>query len=282
MQLYQWSPYLKRCAATDRSFSFTTLPVGNAALPPKACVRNKMRPTSIKIVGRSALTYNQLVQRDLRYGLFPDLVSRLHRGSEIFLSKKIATADDVQPLVDYLVRRGIPRSDIRLRYPELEVDQLLRSKLAVGLAQSGLTFGADVAEHDAGLSRYFISTQSFQAIKAGKRHLVVGPKGSGKSAILQVLLEDLKDPLVITPEHYATDVLDSLAKSHLSTELSAYITTWKYTLLIEIFQRLTHSFTTAGVAEIRRLYGRSRAHEHERVFVRTLCCVSETYNKDSR
>ena len=132
--------------------------------------------------------------------------------------------------------------------------------MAKGLDASGLTFGEDVAEHDEGLSRYFITTHSYLAIHAGQRHLVIGPKGSGKSAILRVLSKELSDYLIITPEHYATDVLDALVKSPIGTELSAYITTWKYTLLVEIFRRLHTSSADANATAQLRKYLVERGH----------------------
>lgn len=140
------------------------------------------------------------------------------------------------------------------RFPRLRPDEQLRSKISGGLAQSGLTFGADVAEHDSGLTRYFVSTHSYLAIQSGKRHLIVGPKGSGKSAILRELAANNDNCLTITPEHYATDVLDALVKSPVGTEIAAYITTWKYTLLIEIFRQLvqTNIGDSAALAEIRK------------------------------
>jgi hypothetical protein len=60
--------------------------------------------------------------------------------------------------------------------------------------------------------------------------------------------------LIITPEHYATDVLDALVKNPIGNELSSYVTTWKYTLLIEIFRTLvqTAGVDTAALSQIRK------------------------------
>jgi hypothetical protein len=199
--------------------------------------------------------FNHQVQTEMRdSGKFRDLIQRFEKGSLMILSTNIASADDVQPLINYLIRAGIPRTDIHIRFAEMEPNQLLRSKLSGGLAQSGLSFGADVAEHDAGFGRYFVTTHSYASIKSGQRHLVIGQKGSGKSAILRELTGKIGDNLTITPEHYATDVLDALAKDSRGTELAAYITTRKYTLLIEIFRRLaqTTGGDLAAVGEIRK------------------------------
>lgn len=202
--------------------------------------------------------FNRDVFPDIREnGRFREVIQRVEAGAVISLSKGVTKADDLDSLINYLIRCGIPRTDIRVRYPDMAPEQMLRSKLSSGLVQSGLSFGADVAEHDSGLARYFVTTQSYLAIKKRQRHLVIGAKGSGKSAILRELTADItesSDSLVITPEHYATDVLDALAKSPTGTEMAAYITTWKYTLLIEIFRRLVQSGLgdSKALAEIRK------------------------------
>ena len=213
-----------------------------------------MRPTHINIVGKSRLIYNREVNRGLRdTARFRDLIHRFEANATLLFTQKVTSEEDIAPLIDYLTRRGIQRADIRIRFPDMEPHQLLRSRLSAGIAQSGLNFGADVAEHDSGLTRYFITTHSYLAIQSGKRHLVIGPKGSGKSAILREIATTLPEHLVITPEHYATDVLDALVKSSTGTELSAYITTWKYTLLVEIFRRLQGSSSDpVATAQLRK------------------------------
>src|SRR5437016_5409748 len=46
-----------------------------------------------------------------------------------------------------------------------------------------LTFGSDVAEQDSDLMNYFITTKAFHRVLSRQRSVVIGPKGSGKSAI---------------------------------------------------------------------------------------------------
>jgi hypothetical protein len=55
-------------------------------------------------------------------------------------------------------------------------------------------FGADVAEHDAGLSRYFVETSSFLDVVNDRVDLILGDKGIGKTAIIRHLAEP-KEPL---------------------------------------------------------------------------------------
>lgn len=63
-----------------------------------------------------------------------------------------------------------------------------------------LSFGEDVAEHEQGLEHYFLRTAAFWAVANDEVDLVLGPKGSGKSAIARYLC----DP------HAAIDELDTV------------------------------------------------------------------------
>ena len=223
------------------------------------CIRC-VPPTSISSVSKKRV-YNHNVLPALRdTRRFRDLIQRFENNATLVLSSKVTKEDDIAPLITHLVRAGIRRTEIRVRYPAMEPDQLLRAKLSVGLDQSGLTFGADVAEQDAGLARYFITTHSYMAIESGKRHLVIGPKGSGKRAILREIAAALPEHLIITPEHYATDVLDAIVKNPIGNEIAAYFTTWKYTLLVEIFRRLQGGSGEPNAAKQIRKYLLDHGH----------------------
>lgn len=57
-----------------------------------------------------------------------------------------------------------------------------------------ITFGKRIAEEEAAeLSTYFVKTDQWDRIFAGEVDVVYGPKGSGKSAIYSLLLEDKKE-----------------------------------------------------------------------------------------
>jgi hypothetical protein len=109
-----------------------------------------------------------------------------------------------------LERKGIRSSDIRIKYPALKGVDFVYKALFTGLIESGLGFGGDVAERDERLQQYFIRTNSFRLIESHKKRIVVGPKGSGKSAILKELASNDSQYLLITPEHYANEVLETI------------------------------------------------------------------------
>lgn len=212
-----------------------------------------MRPTHLNIIGRSKFVFNREVQPRIMER-YKTLIKKLSAGSKIEFSDRVQSAEDVDNLIGFLVRCGIPRTDIRLRYPSDTGDSKLKAILNQGIEESGLSFGEDVAERDIGLERYFISTKAFEALKSHRKHIVTGPKGSGKSAILRELSNEEDTSLVITPEHYATDVLNAIQGGTAPDDLSSYITTWKYTLLIEIFRKLVslQHGNAKAVSDLRR------------------------------
>ncbi|HYW10685.1 MAG TPA: hypothetical protein VE871_01980 [Longimicrobium sp.] len=208
-----------------------------------------MESIRIIIVGGSRKFFDQKMLSRLL--VQPRLASFISRAvafphAEIILTERVNADLLVPHIIGFLKRQGISQGDIRIRHPTESIEAKIPGALAGGLRESGLDFGADVAERDDGLSRYFVSTHSYQAIRDHRRHIVVGPKGSGKSAILKELTAENSTTLVITPEHYATELLDAIIKNPVSTELAAFITTWKYTLLIEIFRTaVQHQVGTA-------------------------------------
>ena len=58
---------------------------------------------------------------------------------------------------------------------------------------SDISFGDPVAEHDVELRHYFVATRAFNEIIADKHDLVLGIKGSGKSAIHRILCDQEYD-----------------------------------------------------------------------------------------
>ncbi|MDO5602800.1 MAG: hypothetical protein Q4G07_08530, partial [Oscillospiraceae bacterium] len=54
-------------------------------------------------------------------------------------------------------------------------------------------FGKDRAQEDENLMHYFVKTNQYKEIASGARELVLGRKGSGKSAMFKVLAEECKD-----------------------------------------------------------------------------------------
>ena len=54
-------------------------------------------------------------------------------------------------------------------------------------------FGKDRAQEDENLQHYFIKTQQYEEIKRGDKELVLGRKGSGKSALFSILAQEARE-----------------------------------------------------------------------------------------
>ena len=58
---------------------------------------------------------------------------------------------------------------------------------------TSIDFGAPAAERDLdGLAEYFYETDSYKRMVSGKKSVLLGNRGTGKSAIFKVLAENLK------------------------------------------------------------------------------------------
>lgn len=103
-----------------------------------------------------------------------------------------------------------------------------------------LTFGSDDAELDEKrgfLDKVFLKTSIFERAKRSERELVIGRKGSGKSAICLMLKKafeaDGMITLRITPESFSKQRLEQLKISSMN-EQQTYTLGWKYVLLTSI------------------------------------------------
>lgn len=105
-----------------------------------------------------------------------------------------------------------------------------------------ISFGSDVAEKDTALLGYFISTKTFSRVNSGQASVVIGPKGSGKSSILKAIANHRgsKNSIIITPEIFATSMLRQVVDSNREVwdEDQAFVSTWIFTILIEVFKRV--------------------------------------------
>lgn len=56
-----------------------------------------------------------------------------------------------------------------------------------------LNFGQDVSENEVNLDKYFLETEAFKSVVGGEVDLVMGHKGTGKSAIYRILVSEKYD-----------------------------------------------------------------------------------------
>ena len=110
---------------------------------------------------------------------------------------------------------------------------------------ASLSFGAPAAERDTPLASYFVESEAYQAVQAGRKYIVLGNRGSGKSAIFRVLAEREKTAnsvvIQLSPEDYSYEMLSSTMRAEKEgswAKQGAYTAAWKYLLFVQIMKEL--------------------------------------------
>ncbi len=116
---------------------------------------------------------------------------------------------------------------------------------------NALNFGAPAAERDinVGLIEYFVESEAFKRLFSRARTIVLGNRGTGKSAIFKVIAERSRRAgklvLELNPENYSYEMLSSVLRAEKEgswAKHGAFTSSWKYLILVRIMQELT----TAG------------------------------------
>jgi hypothetical protein len=111
----------------------------------------------------------------------------------------------------------------------------------------GLDFGAPAAERDMGrgLEKYFVESAAFGRVRSGAKTIILGNRGSGKSAIFKVLAsrERAAGSIVIelAPEDYSYELLSSTmaaADAGSWAKQGAYAAAWKYLIYVLIMKEV--------------------------------------------
>ena len=112
----------------------------------------------------------------------------------------------------------------------------------------GLFLGNLDARADFDLSSYFIHTPEFQQAKNHDRHLFVGSKGSGKTAIYEMLADELSSRqcvvVSIAPASFEFPRLAAVFEEHLSHAHWEFVygSFWRYVLVTEILRVVEDGF----------------------------------------
>jgi hypothetical protein len=103
-----------------------------------------------------------------------------------------------------------------------------------------LRFGRDDAESDieeGGLLRAgFVATTAYQAARDARKRLILGRKGSGKSAICRMLAEESHPGLaaaLVTPDGLSAESIRGFEPQGIPAE-SAKALIWRYVLAVEV------------------------------------------------
>lgn len=120
-------------------------------------------------------------------------------------------------------------------------------------------FGADAAEDDPNLSSYFLRTNTWKKVMEGRTLVVLGRKGSGKSAIFKMLASGVAantQVIPVTPRLFALDILNDFKSKYPNSPFNqeiAYATAWRYSLMLELLLSIedtTGSFKIGGEAGV--------------------------------
>jgi hypothetical protein len=96
------------------------------------------------------------------------------------------------------------------------------------------TFGDVAAEDDAVLD-YFLSTNAVERVEKGDTFLVLGRKGTGKTAIVRYLTEGKSNTLTkaLNLRGYPWNVHASRV-DHGASDIEAYVSSWRYLIAVEL------------------------------------------------
>lgn len=127
---------------------------------------------------------------------------------------------------------------------------------------STLDFGAPAAERDInkGLKDYFVESDTFRRVSSGEKFIILGNRGSGKSAIFKITAERERDAgnlvIELSPEDYSYEMLSTLMAREQSgawVKYGAYAAAWKYLIYVLVMKELTQSrsnLKTGAASEI--------------------------------
>lgn len=115
----------------------------------------------------------------------------------------------------------------------------------VAVRVSELEFGALAAERDTGLADYFVASDSFERLLNGTRYVVLGTRGSGKSAIFKMIAERRRASgsivVELAPDDYSYELLQQVLLAESSgawAKQGAYAAAWKYLIYVRAMKEL--------------------------------------------
>ncbi|WP_238007186.1 hypothetical protein KZZ52_37490 [Dactylosporangium sp. AC04546] len=125
-----------------------------------------------------------------------------------------------------------------------------------------LYFGRDDAESDVGgaglLRAGFMRTAAYNMVMRGRKQLVIGRKGAGKSAICVMLADDAaKRASIVTPDEISADEIRQFELQGLTRQTAKQLI-WRYVLAVQIAKlvlhhaRTAHGKTAASVSQLRK------------------------------
>jgi len=108
-----------------------------------------------------------------------------------------------------------------------------------------LNLGAPAAERDDALDQYFLESEPYRRLLGGDRSVVLGNRGSGKSAVFRMIASEVRrrgDIVIeLAPEDYSYELLQqSLAAEAQGSwaKQGAYSAAWKYLIYVAVMKEV--------------------------------------------
>ena len=110
---------------------------------------------------------------------------------------------------------------------------------------SKITFGVPAAERDSDLIDCFVDSESYRNLKFEKKRILLGNRGSGKSALFRKLAEEEENEgnivIQLSPEDYSYELLSKILRKESEgswAKQGAYSAAWKYLIYITIMKKI--------------------------------------------
>lgn len=132
-----------------------------------------------------------------------------------------------------------------------------------------MNFGAPAAERDValGLVDYFVESDAFKRLASRTKTIVLGNRGTGKSAIFKMLAERARKAgahvLELNPDHYSYEMLSSVLRAESDgswAKHGAFTSSWKYLILVLVMQELTRAGPRLKTGSAAKVYSFLRDH----------------------
>lgn len=110
---------------------------------------------------------------------------------------------------------------------------------------SKISFGAPAAERDHDLIDCFVASDIYDKFKNGEKTIVLGNRGSGKSALFRKLAEEEERKgniaIKLSPEDYGYELLSQTMKKEMEgswAKQGAYAAAWKYLIWVKVMKEM--------------------------------------------
>jgi len=111
-----------------------------------------------------------------------------------------------------------------------------------------LFFGVPAAERDDDLIACFVTSETYNSLAKGQKTIILGNRGSGKSALFKKIADDesRKGNIIVqlAPEEYSYELLSQSMKKETEgswAKQGAYAAAWKYLILVIVMKKITRS-----------------------------------------